>query len=193
MLKVYALLEELVDRYPHSEYALQSHLKLADIYEVELNEPIKALDHLAAIRLQHPDNELSWEIRFRMAEAYFKLEDFNTASEYFTPISEECTEQHLVERSLLRIGTILQIQKNHSDSIEYFQRVLNETLCEDCRLQAQLSLIESYELVDRIGEAIEIAEQIEGKESESENIQELLLQRLLEKQKHYEPKLWSRR
>jgi tetratricopeptide (TPR) repeat protein len=185
--------EELIQQYPQSEYATESRLKLADIYDLELNDTEKSLDYLLAIQQESLTPSKADNIQFQIAEAYFKLEDFDSAFQYFRPLTQKSVDIHLTQRAMLRLGAILQIQKNHTDSIEYLERVMNETTCPDCRLQAQLGLIESYELVDRIGEAIEIAEKIDGDRSQSEDIQRLLLNRLLEKRKHYEPQMWSDR
>jgi len=185
--------EELISSYPRSEYAVECRFKLAEIYERELYDPARALEHLVAVRLSLSAADRDDEIQFRIADAYFRMGNFETAVRHFKDVIRESDDPHLAQKALLRLGTVMQIQKRYVDSIEYFQRVLEVTDCGDCSLQARMGLIESLEHEDRIDEAIRLAEQLDGSGPESEELRGILLQRLKEKRKHYEPTLWSRR
>ena len=63
--------------------------------------------------------------------------------------------------------------------------------CLDSVLQAKLLLIESYEVEDRLNEAIAVAESISESEVPDERKKEIL-DRLLEKRQYYNLELWNK-
>ncbi len=181
----------LIAEYPQSRLALESHLKLAEIFEVELNESLNALSHWEQALAGPLDEARRWEVEFKVADTHFKMERFDLAFETFERmIAAEGIDKHVAQRARLRVGTIHQIERRHEESIAIFSQALAANPCGDCRLQAQLGLIESYEILDRLSEAIETARDIGSDEYPPERREELL-RRLLEKRKYYEPGLWG--
>jgi tetratricopeptide (TPR) repeat protein len=181
----------LIAEYPESPRALEGHLRLAEIFELELNESLNALDHWNQALAGPLEETKRWEVKFRVADTYFKLEEFDLASEAFKlMIAAEGADKHLVQRSQLRLAAIHQVQRRFEESIDAYNEALRSTPCADCRLQAQLGLVESYEVLDRLSEAIETARAISSDEYPPERREELL-RRLLEKRKYYEPGLWG--
>jgi tetratricopeptide (TPR) repeat protein len=134
------------------------------------------------------DDALRREVSFKLAEACFKTNDFQDALRRYNLVAADGQDRHLKDQSYIRIGSIFQLQGEHDKAIRAFANVLDETDCPHCRLQAQLGLIESYEHLDRLPEAIEIAEQISDAEYPTA-MREELLGRLTEKRKYYEPSL----
>ncbi len=185
--------ESLVARYPASGWAAKSHLKLAEIYDRELNELPKALEHWGgAVETGALSQEELREVRFQIADARFKVSEFDLALDEFRRIIEEEDEDHLAGQARVRIGTILRIRKQFRDASRVFSEILATTKCSNCRLQAQLGLIESFEFLDQLPEAIEVARKIDTQVYPADMRQELL-DRLFEKRRHYEPSLWNGR
>jgi tetratricopeptide (TPR) repeat protein len=184
--------DRLTKEYPESDYASEAHLKMAEIYDRELNEIERARRHWERALLTGLEEAKSWEIRFKIADCFFKTEQFEEAAERFRSIAEIAADKHIAERALLRLGTIHQLAKEYEEAIGFQTQVLESTDCGDCRLQAQLGLIESYEHLDRLFDAIEIAERIAPEDYPAE-VREELLNRLNEKRQYYEPKQWPRR
>jgi TolA-binding protein len=183
--------ERLIAEYPQSRQALQSHLKLAEIFDLELNELGSAVDHWEQALQGDLDPETRREVEFKVADAHFRSGRFADAYEEFEKIAaSKHADKHTRNEAKLRLGAILQLRKDYPGSIEQFQQVLSSVPCSDCRLQAQLSLIESYEFLDRLPEAIETVKNISPDDYPSEKRQELL-DRLLAKRKYYEPGLWN--
>lgn len=183
--------ERLIVEYPQSRQALESHLKLAEIFNLELNELGSAVDHWEQALKGDLDAETRREIEFKVADAHFRSGRFDDANEEFEKIAGlENADKHTRNEAKLRLGAILQLRKDYLGSIERFRQVLSSNPCSDCRLQAQLNLIESYEFLDRLPEAIETVKNISPDDYPSENRQELL-DRLLAKRKYYEPGLWN--
>lgn len=182
--------ERLSSSFPESQLAIECELKAAEIYEVELNEISKALEHWQRVQeAEGLDPALRQEIQFKIADAHFKAGAFDEAYSEFEGIIHNATDPHLVQQAHLRQGNTLQIRKEHERAIADFDMVLAETSCENCRLRAQLGLIESYEYLDRLSEAIKTAESISVGSYPDEMKRELLT-RLLEKRKYYEPRRW---
>lgn len=183
--------EKLIVEYPHSRQALESHLKLAEIFDLELNELGSAIDHWEQALEGDLAPETRHDIEFKVADAHFRSGRFDDAFEEFQKIaSSPDIAPHTVHEGELRLGAILQLRKDFQGSIDQFQKVLSSNPCSDCRLQAQLGLIESYEFLDRLPEAIETVKNISPDDYPSERRQELL-DRLLAKRKYYEPALWN--
>lgn len=182
----------LTVEFPHSEWTVESHLKLAEIFALELNEPVKAIEHWQLALQMDLLPEKRQEIEFRIADSHFKRGETEVALGEFTKLSAAAVDPHLKRRIQLRIATIMQVRKDHNEAIKRFLQVLEGTECDDCRLQAQLGLIESYEVQDQLTEAIKVAEQIDPT-SYPAQVRQDLLNRLAEKQKIYEPRLWSGR
>ncbi|MFZ0430698.1 MAG: tetratricopeptide repeat protein [Acidobacteriota bacterium] len=183
--------ERLITEYPQSREALDSHLKLAEIFNLELNELGSAIDHWEQALRGDLDPGTRREIEFKVADAHFRSGRFDEAFEEFEKIAaSKGADLHTIEEARLRMAAILQLRKDYQGSIDKFQEVLGSNPCADCRLQAQLGLIESYEFLDRLPEAIETVKNISADDYPAERRQELL-DRLLAKRKYYEPGLWD--
>jgi tetratricopeptide (TPR) repeat protein len=183
--------ERLIAEYPQSRQALESHLRLAEIFNLELNELGSAIDHWEQALKGDLDAETRREIEFKVADAHFRSGLFDDARGEFEKIAAiKQVDKHTRNEAQLRLGAILQLHKDFQGSIQRFQNVLSSDPCPDCRLQAQLGLIESYEFLDRLPEAIETVRNISPDDYPSDKRQELL-DRLLAKRKYYEPGLWN--
>lgn len=183
--------ERVIRDYPACRWVAGSRLRLAEIFEIELNEPGNALRYLNEALAQLVDEPTRHDIQFKVAEIHFKLNEFGLAYEEFSHLArDEGIGLHRVHQAKLRLGTIHQIRREHEAAIRSFLEVLTAGPCGDCRLHAQLSLVESYEVLDRLSEAIEIAREIRS-EDYPEEMRQQLLKRLLEKKKYYEPGLWG--
>jgi tetratricopeptide (TPR) repeat protein len=183
--------EKLAVEHPESDRAAASRLKAAEIFEVELNEVSKAVDHWEKALSATLDEDLRREIFFKLGDASFKTDNFEDALMRFALVVADGQNQHLVEQAKLRIGSIFQLRSEHERAAEIFSEVLGMTECEHCRLQGQLGLIESYEHLDRLPQAIAIAESINVAEYDAP-MKDQLLGRLSEKRKYYEPSLQVR-
>lgn len=180
--------ERLINEYPESRWATQSHLKLAELFDVELNEPGNALRHWEAVLVSPVDEETRTELAFLVAEAHFKMGDFELSFEEFNGLAKEAepgSEQEA--RAKLRLATIHQIRREHESAMLLFEEVLGADPSPDSRLRAQLGMIESLEFLDRLPEAIDLAGLIEVEDPETRT---RLLHRLSEKQKFYLPGQW---
>ena len=178
-------LQKLLRLYPKSPLARDAELRLAEIHEAELGNMAQAISYWQQVLGQDSSPALGRRVRFKMANAHFKISQFQVARKQFQRVVNAGPNDHLSEQSEIRVGTILQIQKDYPGSTECFRRVLASTECDDCRIQAQLGLIESYEFMEELGRAVETAQAIRN-EGHLLPMKEGLLERLREKGRYYE-------
>jgi len=174
--------QRLVTSYPGAPLAKESHLKLAEINESILKDLKAAIDHWnEALRA---DSSLRSRrlINFKLGTAYLKLDRFDEALRHFRGIANDGLDDHLADQACIRVGSILQIEKKYESSLSFFSAVLNRTECSDCRIRAKLGLIESYEFMDDLPRAIEVAESIQPGDY-PEHARRSLLKRLTDKTK----------
>jgi pentatricopeptide repeat protein len=182
--------ERLVKNHPQSNLAKEAYLKIGEINEAELSDYDSAIQYWKEVL--NLDSSIRQRVRvcFRIANAYLKMNRFDEAMEYFEYLLEHGQEPHLLDQARISVGTIHQIKREYDDSVACFQQVLATSSCADCRLQAQLGLIESYQFVDDLPKAIEIAGAINPNEY-PESLKADLLRRLRDKKRYYEPKVWT--
>ncbi len=183
--------QRLIAEYPNSPKVPDAHKYLAEIFDKDLNEPSSAVLHWkAALEYELPEDEVS-AIRLWMGDALFKQGEINEASEQYQLVRSSAKTENFVCQALLRIGIVFQVKKQYEESIEVFREVVENQACLDSGLQAKFLLIESYEAVDRLNEAISVAESISESEVPEERRKEIL-DRLLEKRQYYNLELWNK-
>ncbi|RPI29842.1 MAG: hypothetical protein EHM61_00030 [Acidobacteria bacterium] len=182
--------QRLATGYPGTPLAKESHLKLAEINEVILKDPASAIRHWnealwadSSLRSRRP-------IIFKLGTALLKMDRFNDARRQFQNILDDGIEDHLADQSSIRVGSILQIDKDYESSLPFLLSVLERTKCADCRLRAKLGLIESYEFMDDLPKAISVARSL-GPGDYPEHLKLGLLKRLTDKKRYDGQKLWS--
>jgi tetratricopeptide (TPR) repeat protein len=183
--------QRLVTRYPGTYLARESHLKLAEINEVALRDPASAVAHWKQALLGDGSIRSRRGTNFKLGDAYLKLDEFEEAERHFALVLNDGIRDHLTDQTGIRIGTILQIRRDYRESLEYFHHTLRFTECDDCSLRAKLGLIESYEFMDDLPKALEIAESIKATEY-PEHLKQTLVKRLTDKNRYYGQKLWNR-
>lgn len=166
--------KQLVQEYPQSELRADGYGKLAEIHELELKDLPQAIGYWYKVLSLNQNAPGGEAILYRVASAYLSLNHFDQALAEFQRLAEYARDEHSGDQARVRIGTILQMQKEHEESVEYFRHVVDHTGCPECRVQAQLALIESYEFMDNLAGAIEVARSIRTDEYPEDMKQELL-------------------
>ena len=184
-----ACFQKLLRQYPKSLLVEEVKLRLAQIYEADLGDLSRAITYWQQVLARDSSADLQRKVCFKMADALFKINRIEEAREHFQRVIEASAGDHLSEQSRIRLGIILQIQKDYRGSVDWFQQVLTSTQCGDCRIQAQLGLIESYEFMEELARAIETAQAIRH-EDYPLPVKEGLLERLKEKGKYYGRQRW---
>ena len=183
---------KLTQLYPKSPLAKRAYRKLAELYELEVDDLAEAVDCLRHALELEPRAEERSTLAFEMAGIYLKMDRYEEALGEFQRVGDNRHDRHLAQRALIRAGIVQQIQKDYRQSVHSFQQVLQETTCTDCRLQAQLELIESHEFLDQLSEAIEVARSIRESDYFADAKQQLL-ERLGDKRRYYRLHPWDGR
>jgi len=183
---------ELVTQYPDSSLVVQAYLRLAEMHEVELTDLPQAIAYWSQILALDVPLEVRRQVYFEMGDAYFKLNQFDEASQKFQLLMEDGINDPLAERARAQAGIILQIETQFEESVDYFNQVLEGPECDDCRRTARLGLIESYEFLGELAKAIEVAKTIPISDYPAQE-REKLLKRLENKARVYEPQRFSGR
>ena len=182
--------ESLLRDYPKSPLTAATHMKLAEILDKDMGELPEAVDHWQQALECDLSGSVREQVEFAVADALFRSNQVDESFENFSRLEASAQDEELARKARLRIGTILQIRKENQQAIDIFREIVHDGACGECRLQAQLGLIESYELLDELPNAIAIAKAIDPLQYSPE-LKEALVNRLLEKQKYYEPKMWD--
>lgn len=164
----------LVARYPEGPLTPNAYLKLAEIHEVELNDPTQAIEYLTLTLALDVTSNVKRRVHFQLGSLYLKLNQFQDALLHLEILAKENPKNHLAQQARARVGKIHQIQKEFSGSISYFQEVVDFTSCKNCKVEALLGLIESYEFLGELTKAIEKAEEIPSSTYPLEMKKELL-------------------
>ncbi len=183
---------KLTQHYPNSPLAKRAYRKLAELYELEVDDLAEAIICLRHALDLEPQEAGRSTLAFEIAGIYLKMDRYEEALDEFQRVGSNRHDRHLAHRALIRAGIVQQIQKNYRQSVQSFQQVLQESTCTDCRLQAQLELIESHEFLDQLAEAIEVAHSIRESGHFAEAKRELL-ERLGNKRRYYRLHPWDDR
>lgn len=151
--------QRLVAELPGRREAVQAREQLAGIYANEIGDLTQAIYEYEKI-LASDELENREEIQFRMADAYFKLNDFDRALRELRRLQEKGISGHLADQVNLKIGNVYQIRKRHEDALVPFQTVSNSP-CLECRRRALLNLMETYEQLYDFDRAIEAVRKLE--------------------------------
>jgi TolA-binding protein len=182
--------EKLVETYPETPLSRQGLLKLAEIHSIELREPLQAVRYWERYLEVEEDFDQKRQALYLIGNAYFQAADLERAETAYETILSGGEQDELTSRACLQLGSIRQLQNDFLRSVEYFKRALGVKDCPECRLQAQLGLIESLEFLGELPQAIEVARGIDALEY-PRKMKADLLARLSEKRKYYEPRLWK--
>jgi tetratricopeptide (TPR) repeat protein len=145
--------KRVVGEFPGRPEEYAARQQLAAIYENEIGDLTQAVYEYDRI-LEAGEIENRAEMQFRRANAYFKMQRFDTAWRELRRMEEAGVSGHLADQIYLKLGNIDQIKRQYGDAVPYFQRVIGAA-CPDCRRRAILNLSETYEALYDFDKAIE--------------------------------------
>ena len=160
-------------------------MMLADIHEIDLRDLEQANQLRREYLEQTSDSARSNEALFKIGDVLFKQGRYLEAQTTFEHLLELDPEEEIATPANLRIGAILQVGQDYDRSIRYFEVVIAQSQSPEFRLQARLGLIESYEFLDRLSRALEVARGIRPDEY-APGLKNDILMRLRQKKLHFE-------
>ena len=168
---------QLAVEFPGHPLATQARFRQAEIYGKELDGLNRAVELWSLLLEEGLSQDFRNQVLFQLASAHFKMSEFDQALIHLKLILTHSREAGLMQQTRILLGTIDQIQNRYEDSVKVLEEVLRHPECPECRLQAQLGLIQSYEVLYKLPNAIRIAESISVSEF-SEERKRSLIQRL---------------
>lgn len=145
--------EKLVAEFPGTREELEARQRLADIYRNEIGDLSQAIrEYERILKSDKIDNRT--EIELRLADTYFRQNDFDRALRELRRIEEGGVDGHLADQVKLKIGLIYQIRKRYDDARGLFEQLANSP-CLECRRRAVLNLMETCEAVFDFDHAME--------------------------------------
>jgi len=183
--KAVSVLHNLVDSCPGDQLVGEAMLRLADIHEIDLRD----LEESNQIRREYcalmSDSPRFHEALFKIGDVLFKQGRYLEAQATFEQLLELEPAEEIATPANLRMGTILQVGRDYDSSIRYFEAAVTQSRSPEFRLQARLSLIESYEFLDRLSRALEVARNI-GPDEYAAELKNDLVMRLNQKKLLFE-------
>lgn len=175
----------LLEDYPQSPWADRAGFRLAEIYETDLDDPAQAVRTWRRL-LEISDEKNRPTVRLRLGQAHFKNNEIEEAVRQFEEILAGPADPVLLQRARVLLGTTYQIQGRYEASLRVFRRVLDQNACQECRLEASLGMVQNYEFLHRLPEAIQAARQIPPGDLPDRHKQKLVA-RLIEKERLNRP------
>ena len=182
--KAIEMYQKLAAERPGTPDEFKAREKLAEIHANEIGDLTQAVcEYEKILAWKGLDN--SAEIRMQMANAYFKLGDYDQALRELRRVEEQGTAGHTADQARLKIGNIYQIRKRYQDALTIFQAaeglqafergLYRELLlisyvysyvglgspCVECRRRALLNLMETYEALYDFDRAIETVRRLD--------------------------------
>ncbi len=177
---------ELCTGYAGTELSARACLTQADIVEKELDDPERAQALWKAVLEREADESLREEALFRLGASHFRSNENKEAEENLKRLLEAPIDPIRAQQSRVMLAIISQIDGRYRESVRLFREVLDRGDCPDCKLQARLGLIQSYEFLNDLNRAIRIARDIPVGDFSAE-MKDDLVNRLLEKSRYDKP------
>ena len=182
---------KIVGQYPNHKLASDSLRRLAEIQEVDFQDNEGALDYWKQLLRKSLEPGSRDETLFRLGNVWFNLGDLDRSQSVFDElVKSRSLTAYLRQQVTIRLGTILQLRQLYGEAIPYFEDALGAPDCDQCRLAAQLGLIESYEFLGELETALLVAANIDEGVYPSRSKQQLLV-RLEQKQRFFDPTKWT--
>jgi tetratricopeptide (TPR) repeat protein len=181
----------IAEEYPDHPLAIEALRKLAEIQELDYQDTEGAVEYWRQLLRKPLEITLRDEVLFRLGNAWFKSSELDRAQSVFEQLLDSSTiSAYLMQQASIRLGTISQLHERHPEAIAYFEDALRRRDCDQCRLAAQLGLIESHEVLGDLGKALQVAAGIDERVYPSGSKRELIA-RLEQKQRFFDPTTWT--
>lgn len=165
---------ELAQQFPDDPLALEARFRQAEIYSKELDRLDRAVEAWNSLLEEDLPPDFRNKVLFQLGSAHFKMSEFEEALVHLTLILTLSSDADLIQQARVLVATIDQIQNRYEDSVQVLEEVLRHPQCSECRLQAQLGLIQSYEVLNNLPAALRVAESIPANEFSEERKQSLV-------------------
>ena len=156
-LLAYLLLDK---NYPDSSLAMRAQRRAADIYMDRLEDLPRAV--VIYQRLIDQGVAEGDQLQYRIAEAYFKLNNFEQARIEWENLLKLFPESSLAPEATYRIAVSLALQQDFPEAQRSFEKVFNTWPEHPYALEARFGLAAVLEEQEYLKAALEVLEQLRG-------------------------------
>lgn len=152
--------EKFLEKFPTSQYGFTAGERLAELYELDLQDYRRAIDVLEQISLRTPSRGDWRRVRFRIADDYFRLDEFDQAVLEFKKLITDEPVDHRSDEARAKIAAIYEIRKQWPEAIKQLVAVIAQTKCSECLRHAQFEIVDCYASMEHYDQAIAALKQI---------------------------------
>ena len=152
------LLRKLIAEYPNSPLVKDALLRLAEIHEAEDRDLDLAEEYWKRARGRNLSPKERRQSAFRLGDIHLQQGRIEEAKRYLQEVTAAKANDRLGQQGLMRLGTIAQMESEHQTAIHFFEEAMASDECQECLVQAQRRLAESYEFMGNHTQASVIAE-----------------------------------
>jgi len=105
---------------PGTEEAKQAHLKMADTYYKQMNDPQKGLEVYADIAKAYPKTKYSAEAEKAIGMHYYQAKEYDKAVEAFNKAAEEAPDTEIASDSIVMVGKSYEDAKKYEDAVKVY-------------------------------------------------------------------------
>ncbi|HEX5736804.1 MAG TPA: tetratricopeptide repeat protein [Blastocatellia bacterium] len=159
--------EQYLQRYPSGQQSLEARFQLANIYYLNLQRYEQARLHYREFIEQDPANPKAYAARERLAGVLADLgRSYEAIAEY-----ENLTPQDPAERRRVRllIADLYYNQKNYSQALTEYEKVIEHTEFDDLSEQAYLREATIYNARSQYRQALEVYQRLASKTADPES------------------------
>lgn len=151
---------QLLKQYPHSDMALSSQRRVAEIYKYRFQDnPAAIVAYQNLLDMGTPDRA---ESLYEIADSYFKLNNFEQARIEFERFLEKHPDSEKTAEVTYRIGVCFYIEEKPEDSEEMLYRVIERWPEAPFSIEARFTLGKVLEEQERLKESLRIFEELRG-------------------------------
>ena len=145
----------LLRDFPDSPYRLRAQEAIADIYDQKLDDPRTAITEYQKLIEMAKHTTLTEEIRYKIGEAYVRLNDLEQARIEWGMLMEESPNSLWSDNALYRTGTTYFLEKDYEQAMAAYRHMLDTYPDSDFGPEAKFGIANGLEETGRLEEALE--------------------------------------
>jgi len=119
-------LEKLVKEYPNHGKAPYAQFLVGNIMEEPLAKYLGAINAYSNLLRIYPDSKLAANSQYRIAQCYYKLNDYSQAMSEFGEILDKYAKSKFVDSAMYRIGDIYYVTENYKKAVKMYLKLVSE-------------------------------------------------------------------
>lgn len=116
--------KDIIKNYSHdTELVQKAEYEIADCFYQMGNEK-EAMERFKVLRSRYPDSSLTPEVMWWLGEYYYRHNDLNLASRYFSSLIQDFPKSNLIADAYYALATICEEESKYDEAITNFNKVI---------------------------------------------------------------------